>query len=237
METDKKEKNKIKDKNKEAINRSEDIGLESFLIPRHFRNQSLYKSHTIFRFSLYLLIFILVVAGIATSKWIEAQKATQVYNQTQNLETEESTRIQTQGNVYRPIREKFKELESLRRQLRVPLTPILDGIEKTIPPEISINRFTSSCPPVASTSTLRRKMQIQMEIFIPNTIDADNPIIGSWPEKLAEYLEKAGLLVSEPNWGNLREYKRLSEDAKRKRVTQMVGSSKELNLTIELKPE
>lgn len=222
---------------KKTAKPSENIGFQSFLIPKHYRNQSVYRNHIVFRFSLFL-IMLTILAGLLTFfQWQSSRKATEVLILTQNIETEESGRLQAQSNSLRPIRDKFKELESLRRQLRVPLAPILDAIEKTIPQEVSINRFTSSCPPIASTSTLKRKMQIQIEVFFPTGTSSDNPVIGAWPETLAETLQKRGLLISDANWGPEREFKRLNEDAKRKKITQAAGSSKELNLTIELSPE
>ena len=232
---EKKPKEEIKTKKTEKP--SEQIGFQSFLIPKHYRNQSVYRNHIVFRFTLFLIVLILLTGLLTFFQWQSSKKATEVLVLTQNIETEESGRLQAQSNALRPVRDKFKELESLRRQLRVPLAPILDAIEETIPQEISINRFTSSCPPIASTSTLKRKMQIQLEVFIPLGTSGDDPIIGAWPETLAETLQKRGLLISDASWGPEREFKRLNEDTKKKRVSQAVGNSKELNLTIELSPQ
>jgi hypothetical protein len=232
---EKKPKEEIKTKKKADPN--EQIGFQSFLIPKHYRNQSVYRNHIVFRFSLFLVMLVILAGLLTFFQWQSSKKATEVLIITQNIETEESGRLQAQSNSLRPVRDKFKELESLRRQLRVPLGPVLDAIEKTIPQEVSLNRFTSSCPPIASTSTLKRKMQIQMEVFFPAGTSSDNPIVGAWPETLAETLQKNGLLISDANWGPEREFKRLNEDSKKRKVTQAAGNSKELNLTVELSPE
>jgi hypothetical protein len=224
-------------KNPQSQGNTDDINFQSFLIPKHFRNQSVYRNSSLFRLSLLGIVLIIAATAYSGALLYTATKTSKTIQLTQNIETEEATRLQSQSNSYRPIREKFRELEALRRQLRVPLSPVLDAIEKTIPQEVSINRFSSTCTPTASTSTLRRKMQVQIEVFLPLGVSGDSPIIGAWPETLAETLQRTGLLVSDANWGPEREYKRIAEDTKKKRANQVVGSTKDLNLTIEISPE
>lgn len=214
-----------------------DIKFEGFLVPRIYRNQSLYKSHSVFRLSFFLGILLLATITTCTVQWLSAQTATEINLKTQAIETEESLRIQSQSNTYRPTKEKFKELESLRRQLRIPLSPVLDAIEKTIPPELSINRISVTCTPIASSPSLRRKMQVQIEVFIPLGMSEDNAIVGAWPAALSEFLFNHKILVTESIFSLPKEYKQMSEDKKKRKLSQMVGNTKELNITMELNPE
>lgn len=212
---------------------SMDLSIQGFLIPKHYKNLSIYKNHPLFRSTLLIFLLTLVVLAIGGTQWFLASRVKTAALATQTLELEEAQRLQGQTMTLKPIRDKYRELEVLRRQLRVPLSPILDVIEKTIPPQISINRITANAPPIASTESSKRKIQIQAEVYFPEGINAEESTFSKWPETMTKNSEKWGLKISKVNWGPQRRFNPSPDQAKRL-GEKGPGNVKELAFAVEL---
>jgi len=217
---------------KEAIQ----IGVEGFLVPRHYRNQSVYRNHPIFRGTLLILILAIATAGLISYEGLLASQSKKVVLATQELEVAESARLQNQAAILKPIRDKYRELEILRRQLRIPFAPILDSIEKTIPEKISVNRITSICPPVAATSALKRKNQIQIEVYFPGDTNPTDEELTLWPKTIGAKLKEYGLKMTKTDWGAQKKFiPNTDQEKKMKDITP--GATRELTFTVELGTE
>lgn len=178
--------------------------VEGFLVPEFYRRQAIYRSHPIFRSTLLALFLVLVVAGIGGYQWYLASNLKGTAQETQRLVVNESSRLQNQALLFKSTLEKYRELESLQKQLRIPLAPILNAIEKSIPAEISINDFAMTCPPLASIGTARRQASVRISVFFPDPVVPTDPELTTWPEKLQKTLEessKGTLRIKRPEWG------------------------------------
>lgn len=178
--------------------------IEGFLVPEFYRRQTIYRTHPLFRTTLLVLVLAVCVGASGGYQWMLASKLKKTVMATQRLEVGESTRLQNESLFFKSTREKYRELEILQKQLRVPLAPILNAIEKSIPKEISINEFAMTCQPVASTGTAKRIASIRLMVFFPDGVAPTDPAINTWPEKIQESLtarSKGTLKLRRPEWG------------------------------------
>lgn len=210
-----------------------DVRVEGFLVPEYYRRQAIYKTHPLFRSTLLVLVIGLLVGASGGYQWMLASKLKKTVAATQRLEVAESTRLQNQALLLKSTREKYRELEILQKQLRIPLAPILDAIEKSIPKEISINDFQMSCQPIASTGATKRQASIRMNVFFPEGIAPTDPAMNAWPERIQEALNataKGSLRLKQAEWG--------AQQAlvlpKTKRKEEIKGWVRPLSFTIEL---
>lgn len=175
--------------------------VDGFLIPESRRRQSVYKHHPIFRSTLLILFMALLMGGFGGYRWHLAKRVVQSRTATQQMLLAESERLQNQNLLLKTTKERYRELDILRKQLRIPLTPVLDAVEKTIPKEISINGFDFRCTPLATTGPARRKGEIALLVYIPNGVQSSDPVVAQWPEKLFEKMTENGLKGVNPQWG------------------------------------
>lgn len=209
-----------------------DTNTQGFLVPKNYRTLSKYRNGSLFRLTSILLLTTFIVGGVQLYKWRVAGNNKVIAEQAQNLETEESARLQEQATGLRPVRFKFAELEVLRRQLRIPLAPLLDTIEKTIPDNISVNKINWLCPPVMSTGTLKRRANVQIEVYFPNNVDANDSKLMLWPEKMKEAIANYGLQISQSDWGPEKRFEPTNEQ--RVKAKTQFGTTRTLSLTVEL---
>jgi hypothetical protein len=232
-------------KNKEGLNaeknsKSQDSkkefvaekGVQGFLVPPYYRRQSKYRNGTIFRSTSLILIACLALGALQVYKYTLANNNKRVSEQTQSMEMDEASRLQQQSASLRPIKSKFKELEILRKQLRVPMAPVLDALEKTIPEEISINRIVWMCPPVSATGALKRRATIQIDAYFPDKINPNDELIMRWPDSIRERLPDSGLLMSQSEWGPPKKFEPTKEQAIK--TKQKFGITRLLTITVEL---
>ena len=206
--------------------------IDGFLIPDHFRRQSFYRHHPAFRSTLLLLIIAVLIGSIGGYKWVLAQKTNKTRNATQQMLLAESQRLQNETLLLKTTKERHQQLSILEKQLRIPLTPVLDSIEKTIPKEISINGFEFKCAPLATSGAVKRKAIVRMLVFIPQETPPSDPIVTEWPKKIFENMSSNGLKGSNPNWGAPKDL----VIPKTKTRAEIRGFTRELNYEVELQP-
>lgn len=206
---------------------------EGFLVPEFYRRQSVYRSHPLFRATLLIIVTAALIGGVGGYEWLLALKLKKTTMATQRLEVGESTRLQNQALLLKGTREKYKELEVLQKQIRIPLSPILDAIEKSIPKEISINDLAMSCIPVASSNTSRRRAAFRITVYFPDGTSPTNPGMTAWPDKIQKALDentKGALKLTIPEWGAQEKI----HIGKTKRDEEVKGWTRPLTFTIEL---
>lgn len=206
--------------------------IQGFLVPKYFRSLSKYRNNSFFRLTSLIFILSLLVGSIQLYKWTVAHNNKRVSEIAQKLELDESSRLQQQASGLRPVKNKFQELEVLRTQLRVPIAPTLDTIEKTIPDSISINKIEWLCPPRAASGTLKRRATVRIEVYFPSNIDANDSNLISWPEKMREKISEYGLKISQSDWGPEKNFEPTSEQKAKARVP--FGTTRTLTITVEL---
>jgi hypothetical protein len=219
-------------KEKSSADAVPEKGVQGFLVPKHFRYRSKYRNGVFFRCTSLLLLAGLIVAGIQVYKWTIANSNKSISEEIQKVQLEESSRLQQQAAGLRPIKSKFKELEVLRRQLRIPMAPILDTIEKTIPENISVNKITWMCAPVAASGNLKRKANVQVEVYFPKIVKTDDESVMEWPNKMKQKISEYGLKITQSEWGAEKRFEPTKEQAIR--AKEPLGSTRTLNINIEL---
>jgi hypothetical protein len=206
--------------------------IQGFLVPKHFRTLSKYRNNSFFRLTSLIFILILVISGIQVFKWTVAHNNKRIADVAQKLEMDESGRLQQQAAGLRPVKNKFQELEVLRRQLRIPMAPVLDTIEKTIPDNISINKINWLCPPAAAAGSLRRRATVQIEVYFPSNVDANDASLMAWPERMREKISEYGLKIVQSDWGPEKKFEPTNEQ--RVKAKGPLGSTRTLSLSVEL---
>jgi hypothetical protein len=211
-------------------------GVDGFLIPEFYRRQSVYKNNPIFRGTLLAILLTLLVGVAGGYRWLEANKLKKTVDATAKTGVAEATRLQNQALLLKTTRERFREVEGLRKQLRIPITPILDGIEKTIPNDISINSITMVCPPFAAAKNQKRKATVTAVVFFPEGIEPTDPEkTGGWVETLTRRLGENGLIARSGEWGAQRQFEqRKTKEMIRKKEVGVKGWTRELTFTVEL---
>ena len=209
------------------------LGVEGFLVPRFYRNQSIYREHPVYKATLLALLLIVLNLTIIGLEYYIDNKNKEVILDTQKIELAEVDELQNQTTILKPIRSKYKEIEILRRQLRIPLSPILDIIEKTIPPQISINRINTLCAPIAATPAIHRKTQVQLEVYFPPAVEPTETLTTEWVKNITDKLKDKGLKLMKNEWGIQKKFSPTIEQGKRVKGEEL-GYTKELVLTIEL---
>lgn len=209
--------------------------IEGFLVPQAYKHLAIYKTRPLFRSALPLLALTAISAGIFTTQLIQASKLKAEALNTQNLVTQESQKLIVQNATFKQTRDKLKELEKLKQQIRIPTAPILDAIEKTIPNPVAITKLSIYCPPTASTATTPRKATVTLETYFPDNVSPSEEMYQKWPQTISAHLIRSGLIVSNSEWSILRKYisnPNNSSASSKSKETQ--GRVKELVLTIEL---
>jgi hypothetical protein len=206
--------------------------IQGFLVPKHFRSLSKYRNNSFFRITSLIFVVVLMIAGLQLYKWTVAHNNKRISEVAQKLELDESSRLQQQASGLRPVKNKFQELEVLRRQLRIPMAPVLDTIEKTIPDNISINKVEWICPPMAASGTLRRRATLRIEVYFPHNIDANDPTLISWPDKMREKISEYGLKIVQSDWGPEKKFEPTNEQKVKAKVP--FGSTRTLTVSVEL---
>jgi len=209
-----------------------EAGVQGFLVPTYYRKQSKYRNNPLFRSTSLLIIACLALGALQVYKYTLANNNKRVSEQTQKLEIDESSRLQQQSASLRPIKSKYKELEVLRKQLRVPMAPVLDAIEKTIPDEVSINKIVWMCPPVAATGALKRRATVQIDTYFPSNVNPDDEVILRWPDALRERLPDTGLILSQSDWAAAKRFEPTKEQEIR--AKEKFGVTRLLTITVEL---
>lgn len=207
-------------------------GTQGFLVPKHFRRLSKYRNNFLFRVTSLLVLLCLAAGALQVYKYTLANNNKRLSAAIQQIELDESTRLQQQATGLRPIKSKFKELEVLRKQLRVPMAPVLDAIEKTIPEEISINKITWMCPPVAAGGALKRRATIQIETYFPNNINPDDEAVLRWPDAIREKLPDTGLTMGQSDWGPPKKFEPTKEQTIK--AKEKFGITRVLTISAEL---
>jgi hypothetical protein len=226
--------NDIDAKAEETIRKIEQAerNIQGFLVPKHFRYLSKYRNNSFFRLTSLIFLLTLIVGGAQLYKWTVAHNNKKVSEIAQRLELDESSRLQQQASGLRPVKNKFQELEVLRRQLRIPMAPVLDTIEKTIPESISINRIEWLCPPMAASDSLRRRATLRIEVYFPHNIDANDTNLISWPDKMREKIGEYGLKIVQSDWGPEKKFEPTNEQ--KVKAKDPFGSTRTLSLSVEL---
>jgi len=219
-------------KEKSSADAVPEKGVQGFLVPKHFRYRSKYRNGLFFRCTSLLLLIGIIIAGIQIYKYTITNSNKSISEEIQRIQIEESSRLQQQAAGLRPIKSKFKELEVLRHQLRIPMSPVLNIIEKTIPENISVNRITWMCPPVAASESLKRKANVQIEVYFPKQVKMDDDSVMNWPNKMKEKISECGLKITQSEWGPEKRFEPTKEQTIR--AKEPLGSTKTLNLNIEL---
>jgi hypothetical protein len=209
-----------------------ELNVQGFLVPKHYRRLSKYRNNTIFRSTSLVVLLCLAAGALQVFKYTLTNNNKRISEVTQKLEMEESGRLQQKAAGLRPIKSKFKELEVLRKQLRIPMAPVLDALEKTIPEDISINRITWMCPPVAAGGALKRRATVQVEVYFPSNVNPDDEVLLRWPDALREKLPDAGLMLTQSDWGPQKKFEPTKEQEIK--AKEEFGSTRMLTLTIEL---
>jgi hypothetical protein len=220
-------------KGKKEAAAPQDLRVEGFLVPEFYRRQAVYKTHPLFRATLLILVVAVFVGISGGYQWMLASKLNKTAAATQRLEIGESTRLQNQALLLKATREKYKELEILQKQLRIPLAPILDAMEKSIPKEISINDFSMTCQPVATAGSTKRQANIRITVFFPSGVAPTDPAMNAWPEKIQEVLNntsKGSLRLKQAEWGA----QQALMIPGTKRSPEVKGWTRPLSFTIEL---
>jgi len=222
------------DKPKKPVEKSTpaERGVQGFLVPDYYRKQSKYRNDTIFRSTSLLIVACLALGALQVYKYTLANNNKRISEQTQKMEMDESTRLGQQSASLRPIKSKFKELEILRKQLRVPMAPVLDAIEKTIPEEVSINKIVWMCPPVSATGVLKRRATVKIDVYFPSNINPNDELILRWPDALRERLPDSGLLLSQSEWAPSKKFEPTKEQSIK--AKEKFGVTRELTITVEL---
>lgn len=177
------------------------------LLPPLYRRHYFYRNHFLFRLSFVLIILcvISVVASVFTYYRIE-----ELRNNTKSLSkliNEEALFIERKKLEFKSLRDKYTELEMIENQIRIPVSPILDAIEKTINTNISLNRLSIQCEPTATEGTQRREMTLSMEVFFPEGVDTEDKGIEDWPMVLGNEVSKWKMEVKDFFWGPSVAYK------------------------------
>jgi hypothetical protein len=206
--------------------------IQGFLVPKHFRSVSKYRNNSFFRVTSLIFLIALIIGGLQLYKWTVAHNNKRISETAQKLELDESSKLQQQSSGLRPVKNKFEELEVLRKQLRIPMAPALDTVEKTVPDQISINKIEWLCPPMAASGTLRRRATMRVEVYFPHNIDANDPNLISWPDKMREKITEYGLKIVQSDWGPEKKFEPTNEQKVKSKVP--FGSTRTLTLSIEL---
>jgi Tfp pilus assembly protein PilN len=210
-----------------------DADIDGFLIPEYFRRKSKFRNHPLFRMTSLLMVATVIAAGILTIEYLAATKNIKITQKVQDMQMEESQRLQATSATFKPVKAKYRELDVLRRQMRVPLSPVLDAMEKTIPESISINKLTSGCIPSINSTESKRKEIIKAEVYFPPDVKADDPAILSWTDAITAKLADWSLKLSKSEWGPIKHYDPNMDQIKRLKPDQ-AGNIRELTLTVEL---
>jgi hypothetical protein len=230
--------NKPVKKSKKVKSEELTFKVDGFLLPKNYRKQSFYRNSPIFRGSLLLFIICLLAAADMGYQYYNMREVKQIALDTQRSEESEQTRVQAQAVTLRATGDKYRELSELRKQLRVPLSPVLDAIEKTIPENMSVNKINATCAPVSSTSEMKRKILLTLETYYPDEVSPNDRIYVDWPATLGDRLKDSGLKITKFEWGPQRRYIPSVElEKKTKNKDVLYGQTKELALTIEMMSE
>jgi hypothetical protein len=208
---------------------------DGFLLTPFHRKQSVYKNNPLFRSTLLIILAAFATVGFFA---IQSYKITQIKNiakEREFREKNESNKIQTQTLALKPTRTKFVELDSMRKQLRIPLAPVLDAIEKSIPDALTINRITTNCTPISTTDTQNRKMDVHIEVYFPPNSQQTDEFLGKWLLKLTNRLLSYGMTTTKIEWGNVRKFSASLEQEKQ--LKGKIGTIRELSFIVEITQE
>ena len=211
--------------------------IEGFLVPQAYKNQTIYKTRPLFRSALPLLILTIGTVVVCAVQYFDASKLKAETLITQNLVTQESQKLILQSATFKQTRDKLKELDSLKQHIRVPTSPILDAVEKTIPDPIAVTKITLNCPPTATTATAPRKATVILDAYFPQNVSPNDEIYQKWPEALIANLNKSGLTISNFEWSIQRKYiPPFNTTEPSSKTKESYGRTKELILTVEFIP-
>jgi hypothetical protein len=208
-------------------------GVDGMLVPPYYRSLSKYRNHPFFRVTSLILFATLIAGGLEAYKWWAAKERMKLAETVQRTEIDESTKLQQQANSFKAVKAKFRELETLRRQLRVPMTPLLNAVEKTIPKDLSVTLINWTCPPIASTKTTARKAAIQLNVYFPEGVDSEKQALDEWLKALETTLGEAGLKMDNANWAPPKRFEPTQEQMVKHKGG--FGSTRSLNFNISLK--
>jgi len=193
---------------------------QGFLLPKPYRQMMFWRESLLFR-STFLALLLLIVTGFTflaryyiVDLWRIA--ATDEYQ----TALEEADWIKSSLETIAPIRNKFREVETLIQLQPIPFSPVLAAVEQSIPDGISINSMNwdssledtsnnlvilgQKSPPRAGELPTVRKARIQMEVYATPQWKQDNPNTSpiAWMEGLEQELENYGLSIIRRNIGN-----------------------------------
>lgn len=174
---------------------------QGFLLPKEYKTKIAYEERVPFRLTLPAIIIFWIALGSFVPAWIFAKNEKDYATQIQTLLEEQNIAATAKLTQLKPIRSKYREIETLRKQLRIPLTPILDALEKTIPTTASINLINWTCDTTETVGKQKREATMLLEVYYPATTDPESAENTEWPTKWEELLTGTGALPVKAEWG------------------------------------
>lgn len=208
------------------------ISPSGFLIPGFYRRRFFYRHNPVFRGTLLITVASVLAAGIGIYQYYKATEVRKIAIRTEAKLNEEAQRLQIQKIALKPVATKYKELESLQKQLRVPLAPLLDVIEKTISNQISVTRISAGCQPVATGDGSVRRLRAEITVFFPEGVSPVDTALTEWPNKIGKELEKWGLKLNKSDWSAQRPY--TPPEGSSLLLGQVTGNTRDMILEIQL---
>jgi hypothetical protein len=182
------------------------ISPQGFLLPESYKQKVIYRENLPFRLTLPAFIILWVVVAAITPLWIYAKGARTNAEKFAATIAEQDAKATTRITSLKPVRDKYREIQTLRKQLRVPFTPVLSAIERAIPNGASLLSATWNCDTTSSDEKHKRTATLQLQVYYP---EGNDPMLGEnnqWPTKLEGLLENTGASPTKAEWGSVTPY-------------------------------
>lgn len=210
---------------------------EGFFIPQEYKIQYAYRTRAVFRITFLLAIVTVLTVAATIFLHFRADQVKTLTIQTQQTIQQDTSQLALQKATLQAFTDKYNDLQKLREHLRIPLAPILDSVEKTIPDPISITKISFLCPPIPTTATASRKATLTLEVFFPESTQPNDAAYTNWPKTISQFLQPHGIQVASNEWSPIRHYtpSLATKIEQKDRPTQKVsGKSKDLTLVLQL---
>jgi hypothetical protein len=100
------------------------ISPQGFLLPESYKQKVIYRENLPFRLTLPAFIILWVVVAAITPLWIYAKGARTNAEKFAATIAEQDAKATTRITSLKPVRDKYREIQTLRKQLRLPLNAI-----------------------------------------------------------------------------------------------------------------
>jgi len=160
--------------------------MRNTLLPQAYVVRSGYKTDTLYR-ATFLALILACVLGLVFAV-AERNVTTENKVDSGGVASADAARtdMETHRRKLRKVIEGYSMVKKWESYKRLPITPLLDAVEKTIPPESCITDMKLEMPRIVSGEL--RKMDVKMTIFVDAAAGSDKAVATDWLNSMAAKL-------------------------------------------------